>query len=193
MFRLHCNKCYLQSTNEPMLPFSMTRCRHIICVKCLETSKKDQNKCPLCNAPLQTIRIDRNMPKGMAQYFENPLRHLENYKKVMKFQCEQRTSDNVGFWHLMQQESEMELKLEGYNKLEARLSQQLKVEKQRIAEMQRYLAYHEEAAPSSSSQCSSVRERLGSRSSQMRSHHHRRPRPRTPSVTTTTENSISDE
>ncbi|KAH8356601.1 hypothetical protein KR200_009185 [Drosophila serrata] len=188
MFRLHCNKCYHLRTHEPTMAFHLSRCHHIICANCLESSLKDQKKCPLCSAPLQTIPIERSMPSGMAQYFEDPTRFLKLYQKISKFQSDQRNSDNLGFWRQMEQQRDMELQLEGYNKIEAQLNQQLKLEKQRIAELRRYLAYHEKAAPSSSSQGSSVMEVRGSRNNQKRC-----PRPRTPSVTTTTDNSMSDE
>ncbi|KAH8238623.1 hypothetical protein KR032_011745, partial [Drosophila birchii] len=188
MFRLHCNKCYHLRSQEPTLALHLSRCHHIICAKCLESSTRDQKKCPLCSAPLQTLPIDRNMPSGMAQYFEDPTRFLKLYQKISKFQSDQRTSDNLGFWRQMEQEHEMELQLEGYKKIEAQLHKQIKAERQRIAEMRRYIAHHETAA-STSSQGSSVNEFRGSGSSQKRCS-----RPPSPSLTTTTtDNSMSDE
>ncbi|KAH8345102.1 RING finger protein nenya-like [Drosophila kikkawai] len=180
MFRLHCNKCYHLRSQEPTLALNLTRCHHIICANCLERSSlEDPKKCPLCSQPLQTIPIDRNMPSGMAQYFEDPTRFLKLYQKISKFQGDQRTSDNVGFWQQMERQRDLELQLQGYNKIEMQLNQQIEREKKRIEEMRKYIEYYEKAAPSGSS--SSHRGRRGSRSSQERGS-----RPHTPSVTTTT-------
>lgn len=178
MFRLHCNKCHKHRVHQPSLALHLSRCQHVLCAECLDSSSKDK-KCPLCSLALQTIPICRSMPSGMAQYFQDPNRYLQLYRKISKFQADQRTSDNLGFSRQMEQKSKMERQLQGYNKMEAKLNQQIKRESQRIRELRDYISYHED-------QSSSANESGGSRSPQKR-----RQRPSTPSVATDT--TMSDE
>ncbi|XP_017035738.1 RING finger protein nenya [Drosophila kikkawai] len=175
MFRLHCNKCYRNRSLEPALTFHFSRCHHILCDSCLDDTSKDQ-KCPLCSPTLQTLPISGNMPSGMAQYFEDPTKFLQLYRKISKFQSDQRTSDNVGFWRQMQEEKALQLQLEGYAKMEEQFNKQINIEKMRIAKMRDYISYHE--------QKQIVRRRSMDDFKALKSAH-KRHRPRTPCFSST--------
>ncbi|XP_020813785.1 RING finger protein 212B [Drosophila serrata] len=180
MFRLHCNKCFRNRNLEPALTFHFSRCHHILCARCLDDASNGQ-QCPLCSLTLQTIPISGNMPSGMAQYFEDPNKFLQLYRKISKFQCDQRASDNLGFWRQTQDEQAMELQLEGFGKMEAQLNQQINLEKMRIAEMRDYISYHEQIA----------RRRSMDDFKELKTAHKRR-RPRTPCFNSS-DNTLSDE
>lgn len=183
MFRLHCNKCYRSRNLEPALTFHMTRCHHILCAGCLDDTSED-HKCPLCSLALQTMPINRNMPSGMANYFEDPTRFLQLYRKISKFQCDQRASDNLGFSRQMEKKRDMELRLEGFGKMEAQLNQQINMEKLRIAELRDYISYHEQPDPQT------LRRRSMDDFKELSSSQKRR-RPRTPCFSSS-DNTLSD-
>ncbi|EDX02142.1 RING finger protein narya [Drosophila yakuba] len=144
MFRVHCNKCFLHRKTDPAVPFHLTQCRHVICAPCLGQSSQER-KCPLCGRALKTIQINREMPTCVANYFEDPLRFQQMYRKISKFQADQRASDNLGFYRQLQQLEQNKRQLEGFCKMEAQLNQKVVEEKKRIAEIRTYIAYHEDA------------------------------------------------
>ncbi|EDW23959.1 GL23882 [Drosophila persimilis] len=189
MFRVHCNKCSRRRDVEPTIPFQLTRCHHIICGPCLTVCAAEK-KCPMCEHPLQTIAISRDMPIGVANYFQDPTKFLQLYRKISKFQSEQRSSDNLHFWRREQQHEELQLKLNGYTKMEAQLNQQTKVEKKRIAELREYIAFHERPAVDSLEASLSSSEYIAARG---RSNSRHGLRPRTPSENPTTDNTLSDD
>ncbi|XP_022225160.1 RING finger protein narya [Drosophila obscura] len=185
MFRVHCNKCSRRRDIEPAIPFQLTRCHHIICGPCL-TACAAEKKCPICGRPLQSIAISRDMPISVANYFQDPAKFLQLYRKISKFQSEQRSSDNLHFWRREQRYDDLQLKLDGYTKMEAQLNQQTKVEKKRIAELREYIAYHERPAVDSLDGSLSSSEYIAAGG-------HSRGRPQTPSDHATTDNTLSDD
>nr|XP_016939994.2 RING finger protein nenya [Drosophila suzukii] len=190
MFRVHCNQCFRRRDLEPSVIFHMTRCQHVFCNSCFNELSAE-NKCIICKRELKAVPISREMPRTVGNYFEDPLRFLELYRKVSKFQNEQRTFDNLGFYRRMQKHEKHKLQLEGYCKLEAQLNQKIQKEKKCIEDMRTYIKYYEDAAekkrrPSieKKSHASEIKTTWGNQS--------HRPRPRTPSVTTS-EHTQSDE
>lgn len=144
MFRVHCNKCFRHRKTDPAVPFHLTQCRHVICGPCLGQSSLEKN-CPLCGQVLKAIQINRDMPTSVANYFADPLRFQQIYRKISKFQADQRASDNLGFYRQLQQLEQNKRQLEGFCKMEAQLNQKVVEEKKRIAELRTYIAYHENA------------------------------------------------
>ncbi|XP_034664666.1 RING finger protein nenya [Drosophila subobscura] len=185
MFRVHCNKCSKRRDIEPTIPFQLTRCHHIICGTCLAAYAAEK-KCPMCGHQLQTINISRDMPISVANYFQDPTKFLQLYRKISKFQSEQRAFDNLNFLRREERYNDLHLKLDGYTKMEAQLNQQTKVEKKRIAELREYIAFHERPGVDSLNGSLSSSEYIagGGRS---------RSRPRTPSDRTTSETTLSDD
>ncbi|XP_052835808.1 RING finger protein nenya [Drosophila gunungcola] len=185
MFRIHCNKCFCRRNTNPTLVFHMSRCQHVICETCLSQSSEEK-KCPVCKVELTTVPINRQLPRGVANYFEDPLRFQVLYRKISKFQVDQRASDNRGFYRQMQEHEKNKLRLEGFCKMEAQINQQIQLEKKRIADLRAYISFHEEAAQKN-------------RRRSMDDMHHAKElqrrrglRPRTPSMSTT-DNTQSDE
>ncbi|XP_017083156.1 RING finger protein nenya [Drosophila eugracilis] len=190
MFRIHCNQCFRRRSVEPEVIFHMTQCQHVICAFCLNDSSSEK-KCPVCKRELQAIPINRNLPRNVANYFEDPLQFHQLYRKISKFQSNQRASDNMGFYRQMKQHENNKLRLEGFCKMEAQFNNQIQKEKKRIADLRAYIKYHEDESlkrrrlsidnkshtMETCKPCSSERLRL---------------RPRTPSVTTS-DNTQSDE
>ncbi|EDV46697.1 uncharacterized protein LOC6550388 [Drosophila erecta] len=144
MFRVHCNKCFRHRKTDPTVPFHLAQCRHVICGPCLGQSSQER-KCLLCGQALNTIQINRDMPTCVANYFEDPLRFQHLYRKISKFQADQRASDNLGFYRQLQQLEQNKRQLEGFCKMEAQLNRKVVEEKKRIAELRSYIAYHEDA------------------------------------------------
>ncbi|EDW98447.1 RING finger protein nenya [Drosophila yakuba] len=183
MFRIHCNKCFRRRNVEPTVIFHMTQCQHVICASCL-TESTPEKKCPVCKRDLRAIPIDRNLPPNVANYFEDPLRFQQLYRKVSKFQTDQRASDNLGFYRQMQEHETNERRLKGFCKMEAQFNQQIQMEKKRIAECRAYIKYHEEQGLKKQQHATEADKSWG--------HPLRRPRPRTPSVSTS-DNTQTDE
>ncbi|KAH8260348.1 hypothetical protein KR026_009710 [Drosophila bipectinata] len=125
MFRLHCNKCFSHKKHVPSLNFFISNCKHILCDGCMAGSSKDR-KCPLCEATFKPIPISPNMPEKVAYYFEDPKRFLELYRKISKFQADQRDSDDRGFQVKMRKHLEMKRKLDTYLRMEEQLQQHKK-------------------------------------------------------------------
>ncbi|EDX14704.1 RING finger protein nenya [Drosophila simulans] len=183
MFRIHCNKCYRRRNVEPSMVFHMTQCQHVLCASCLSESSTEK-KCPLCKRDLRAIPIDRNLPANVAHYFEDPLRFQQLYRKISKFQADQRASDNLGFYRQMQEHEKNESRLKGFCKMEAQFNQQIQKEKERIAELRAYIKYHEEEGLKKWPHATGDEKPWSNQA--------RRLRPRTPSVTTS-DNTQSDE
>ncbi|EDV53359.1 probable E3 SUMO-protein ligase RNF212 [Drosophila erecta] len=183
MFRIHCNKCFRRRNVEPTVIFHMTQCQHVICASCLSESSPEK-KCPVCKRDLRALPIDRNLPPNVANYFEDPLRFRQLYRKVSKFQADQRASDNLGFYRQMQAHEKNERRLKGFCKMEAQFNQQIQKEKERIAELRAYIKYHEEEGLKKQPDVSGVEKPW--------SYMARHLRPRTPSISTS-DNTQSDE
>ncbi|XP_016986075.1 RING finger protein nenya-like [Drosophila rhopaloa] len=190
MFRVHCNKCFSHRSKDQTMVFNMTRCQHVICKTCV-TESSSEKKCPICKQELHSIPINGNLPRGVACYFEDPLQFLGLYRKISKFQTDQRASDNLGFYRQMQEHEKNKLRLDGFGKMEAQINQQIEIEKKRIDEHRAYISYHEEAVQktkrSSMDDQSQTRDFQKPRINQRR----RGVRPRTPSISTSN-NSQSD-
>ncbi|XP_017041689.1 RING finger protein nenya [Drosophila ficusphila] len=188
MFRIHCNRCYCQRTLEPTVVFHLTRCQHVLCDTCISDSSLEK-KCPICKEVLNGIPINRDMPRGMAEYFADPFRFQQLYRKISEFQSNQRASDNMGFYRQMQQHESNKLRLEGFSKLKDQLDKQIQKEKKRIAELRAYIAYHEETTEIKRRHSADERPQS---SDSINCSQKRRRRPRTPSITTS-DNTQSDE
>lgn len=122
MFRLHCNKCYCHQKNITSLNFYISNCKHILCDRCVPGSAGNR-KCPLCGVHFRPIPINPSMPDKVAYYFEDPSRFLELYRKISKFQADQRDSDDRGFQIKLRKRTEMKRKLESYLRMEAQVQQ----------------------------------------------------------------------
>ncbi|XP_016995302.2 RING finger protein narya [Drosophila takahashii] len=145
MFRVHCNQCQRHQEVDPIVPFHFTTCQHVFCAPCV-TKSPPEAKCPVCGRVLQSIAINRDMPIGVANYFEDPARFLQIFRKVSKFQAAQRASDNLGFYHRLQQFENDKRQLEGYGKMEAHINAKIAAEKKRIGQLRLYLEQHEQEA-----------------------------------------------
>ncbi|KAH8268810.1 hypothetical protein KR018_008470, partial [Drosophila ironensis] len=150
MFRLHCNKCYRRPNSEPPAvgPFHLTRCHHILCASCVppEDAPGAEKKCKVCGAHYQGIALTRSLPGNVASYFEDPHCHLQLYRRISKFQADQRTSDNLGHWLQMQKTEEMQRQLAAYHKMEEQFNEQIRVERERIAQIEKSIAHYEQVS-----------------------------------------------
>ncbi|KAH8328429.1 hypothetical protein KR067_009124 [Drosophila pandora] len=131
MFRLHCNKCFCHKKNITSLNFYISNCKHILCDGCLPGSSGGK-RCPLCGVHFKPIPICPSMPDKVAYYFEDPRRFLELYRKISKFQADQRDSDDRGFQFKMRKRTEMKRKLDNYLRMEAQVQQHKKRQERQI-------------------------------------------------------------
>ncbi|XP_016950050.1 RING finger protein nenya [Drosophila biarmipes] len=190
MFRIHCNHCFRLRDAEPSVVFHMSQCQHIFCNTCF-TELSAESKCAICKRQLKAVPISRDMPRSFGDFFEDPLRFLELYRKVSKFQNRQRTSDNLGFYRRLQKHEKQKLQLKGYCKLEAQLNQKIQKEKKCIEQLRTYIKYYEDAAEKKRRPTIDKKSH-GSELKATWGNQFHRPRPRTPSVNTS-EHTQSDE
>uniref|UniRef100_A0A1I8PI76 RING-type domain-containing protein n=1 Tax=Stomoxys calcitrans TaxID=35570 RepID=A0A1I8PI76_STOCA len=138
MFPLHCNKCFCRQKFETNRLFHISRCGHVICKECL------QSTCPLCSKPYNGIAIQKDMPVSMQEYFEDPIKRYLHYQKVMRFHYEQErmlvihwTNENNTVMKRLEQE------IQAYNKLQKTLEERVECERTRVRKLKEYIAYHE--------------------------------------------------
>lgn len=162
-----------------MAPCHLTRCYHIICSGCLAKSANRQ-KCPVCkrNSTSGAFVIDRNMPRNVAYYFDDPRIYLKMFRSIWKFQDQQHT---FYFKQYYEQQNRLEAekqKLQGFIKMDEQLRAKIETEKKRIANLRNAISHYERHDDSSSTSLSSIEMPIATGSSAKTS------RSTTPSTTT---------
>lgn len=176
MFPIHCNNCFKK--RQPMTPCHLTRCYHIICSGCLAKSANGQ-KCPVCkhSSTSGTIAIDRNMPRNVANYFEDPQIYLKMFRSIWKFQKQQHTFYFKQFYEQQNRLEAKKEKLQGFIKMDEQLRAKIETEKKRIANLRNAICHYERHHDSSSTSLSSIEIPITTDG--------KTSRPTTPSTTTT--------
>lgn len=137
MFPFHCNQCFRRSKTES-LDLSMSRCGHILCSDCM------QPNCCICGRPYERVPINKDMPQSMAEYFSDPIKQYQHYRKVVKFQHEQ---ERRLVQHLCQTTEEGIKKAreeqQAYAKIQEALKRDMEREREKIRKLKEYIKYHE--------------------------------------------------
>uniref|UniRef100_A0A1A9W6M5 RING-type domain-containing protein n=1 Tax=Glossina brevipalpis TaxID=37001 RepID=A0A1A9W6M5_9MUSC len=136
MFQFPCNKCFDKYGNGPQLYLS--RCGHIFCKKCLESN------CEICSRPIKSIPISAKMPREVAEYFIDPMKHHQKFMQVAKFQREQQRIYAQHYIRVHKDKrKKQEEQMRGFDKLERSLKDELEEEREKIRKYREQLACYE--------------------------------------------------
>ncbi|XP_011178150.2 RING finger protein nenya-like [Zeugodacus cucurbitae] len=190
MFKYSCNKCFLPKTVDNPNKFYFSTCGHIFCQRC-----SPKGRCHICKAPYVARIIDVNMSKSMAIYFESAVNAYNRFQQIMHFQTMQDSL--LAHYYVTKLPHKIQAaqkKLNGMMRIDENLNEKLAHESERIDKLKAYLAAKKRWSEEWNSQRHQRPPRgRSSTVSTYRKHSSEHLRPRTPTISTVSDLTMSSE